>query len=158
MEYKTYTKTRPTDMSIIYRYGTSIESAEQPGLRRNRTSSDFARRYTPPGSRVYDPCDMCDAANITESCNKCCRGVCDDNICSLKFPDRGETTFIVCATCVEEINKKLIPLIDLGKLRLLKKTISTNRTSRSPRSSSVSSTSTISSDEGSIYGGLTMSR
>jgi len=134
-------------MSIIYRYGTSLE------------------RISPPGRGVYDPCDMCDAANITESCNKCCRGVCNDNICSLKFPDRGETTFIVCATCVEEIDKKLIPLIDLGKLKLLKKHIRTNSTSRSPRSSSrsprslsVSSTSTISSDEGSIYGGLTMSR
>jgi hypothetical protein len=135
-------------MSIIYRYGTSLQ------------------RYSPsssPSSRVYDPCDMCDAANITESCNKCCRGVCDDNICSLKFPDRGETTFIVCATCVEEIDKKLIPLIDLGKLKLLKKHIRTNSTSRSPRSLSrsprslsISSTSTISSNEGSIYGGLTM--
>lgn len=132
-------KNRTTDMSIIYRYGTSLE-----------------RNSHPPGSRVYDPCDMCDANNITESCNKCCRGVCNDNICSLKFPDRGETTFIVCATCVEEIDKKLIPLIDLGKLKLLKKHIRTNHMSRSPRSSSFSSTSTISSNEGSIYGGLTM--
>jgi hypothetical protein len=126
-------------MSIIYRYGTTLESVEQP----------FS-------NRVYDPCDMCDAANITESCNKCCRGVCNDNICSLKFPDRGETIFIVCAMCVDEIDKKLIPLIDLGKLRVLKGKIRTNSTSRSPRSSSISSTSTISSDEGTIYGGLTM--
>jgi len=134
-------------MSIIYRYGTSLE------------------RNSPPGRGVYDPCDMCDAANITESCNKCCRGVCDDNICSLKFPHRGGTSFIVCATCVEEIDNKLILLIDLGKLKLLKNHIRTNSTSRSPRSSprsprssSVSSTSTISSNDGSIYGGLTVSK
>lgn len=125
---------------------------------RSQVALPFADSAYPPGRRVYDPCDMCDAANITESCNKCSSGVCDDNICSLKFPDRGETIFVVCATCVEEIDKKLIPLIDMGKLRLLKKNIRTNRTSRSPRSLSISSTSTTSSDEGSIYGGLTMNR
>ena len=124
-------------MSIIYKYTDSLE-------------------IYPYRRRVHDPCDMCDAANITESCNKCGHGVCDDNLCSLKFPDRGETIFVVCATCVEEINKKLIPLIDLGKLKLLKKHIRNNSTSRSPRSSprsprssSISSTSTISSNDGS---------
>jgi len=117
-------------MSIIYRFGNTT-------LPDHNTDCDKSKR-------IHDPCEMCDAANVTDSCDKCGSGVCDDNICRLNFPHRHNTIYIVCATCVEQIDKKLIPLIDLAKLKLLKSKIKNNCTSRSPRSSSESS---ISSDE-----------
>ena len=133
-------------MSIIYRYGNTVLPSHD---------KDCTNR-----KRVHDPCEMCDAANVTDSCDKCGSGVCDDNICRLNFPHKHNTRYIVCATCVEQIDKKLIPLIDLGKLKMLKLKIKNNCTSRSPRSSSIasSSESSISSDEWINCGGITVSK
>jgi hypothetical protein len=133
-------------MSIIYRYG-------------NHPIHDVGEQSS-HSRRIHTPCDICDAANMTSQCDKCGCGVCDDNICRLNFPHRYNTTYIICATCVEAIDKKLIPLIDLGKLQLLKTKIRNNSTTWSPRSSSISSSSesSISSGEWSNYGGLTLTR
>ena len=123
-------------MSIIYKYDTSIPYV-------HKEQYDII-------NNIEVSCEICDTAKITNSCNKCGSGVCDDNICCLKFPHKYNTTFIVCATCVEQIEKKLIPLIDIGKLKLLKSKIKNNKTTRSPRSSSISSSSSesfVSSDE-----------
>lgn len=95
--------------------------------------------------RLTEPCEMCNENNSTEWCNKCGVGICDKNECVLKFPHRGNTIFSICSSCTKEIDAKLIPLIDLGKLSLLKERIRTNSTARSPRSLSVSSISTSSS-------------
>jgi hypothetical protein len=92
--------------------------------------------------RVTDPCDMCEAANVTESCNKCCTGVCDAANCCMKFPHYHNTNFVICTTCTNDIDRKLILLIDLGKLRLLKKKISANETVQSIRSARSSMDST----------------
>ena len=121
-------------MSIIYRYGNPLENNQ--------------KQYC-IGGKLPDPCHMCDAANTTDTCDKCGSGVCDDTVCRLTFPHKYNTNYIVCATCVDEINKKLIPLIDLGKLKLLKSKIKNNCTVRSPRSSSRSSSSdsSISSEQ-----------
>lgn len=100
---------------------------------------------------------MCDAANVIDTCNKCGSGVCDDKICSLDFPHWHDTTLIICASCVEKINKKLIPLIDLGKLQLLKAKIKNNATTSSVRTPSRSSGSSISSEE-TVYSEMTENR
>ena len=94
--------------------------------------------------RLTEPCEICNEDNVTECCNKCGTGVCNNVKCSLKFPHRGNTVYSVCSICNQEIGAKLIPLIDLGKLRLLKYRIRTNSTCRSPRSLSTSSSSTSS--------------
>jgi len=132
-------------MSTIYRFGTpTIPEYVTHSIRNNK---------------IYDPCEMCDAANVIDTCNKCGSGVCDDKICSLDFPHWHDTTLIICASCVEKINKKLIPLIDLGKLQLLKAKIKNNATTSSVRthSRSRSSGSSISSEE-TVYSEMTENR
>ena len=121
-------------MSIVYRYGNSV------GDRHYKNPLDYNQeQYS--RNKIHDPCDMCYEANTTNTCNKCGTGVCDHTTCRLKFPHKYNTEYIVCATCAEEIDKKLVPLIDLGKLSLLKSKIKNNTTTRSPRSSSRSSSS-----------------
>ena len=121
-------------MSVIYVY-------------KSRDSNDYTSDNTKIFSKKYlaEPCEMCNEKNSTEWCNKCGVGICDNNECVLKFPHRGNTIYSICSSCRDEIDAKLIPLIDLGKLSLLKERIRTNSTARSPRSLSVSSTSTNSS-------------
>lgn len=121
-------------MSVIYVY-------------KSRDSNDYSSKKTKLFSKKHltEPCEMCNESNSTEWCNKCGVGICDNNECVLKFPHRGNTTYSICSNCTKDINAKLIPLIDLGKLSLLKERIRTNSTARSPRSLSVSSTSTNSS-------------
>lgn len=123
-------------MSIVYRYGNSVEPIKNYYYNPLDTHN---QSYN--GKKIDDPCYMCDEANTTDTCDKCGNGVCDDTTCRLKFPHKYNTNYIVCATCAEEIDKKLVPLIDLAKLTLLKSKIKNNRTARSPRSSSRSSSS-----------------
>ena len=132
-------------MSISYKYETPVVYDNKQFCRHNK---------------ITDPCDICDAANITDMCDKCGSGVCCNDICGLTFPHKYNTTYIVCATCVDQINKKLIPLIDLGKIELLKSKIRNNCTTSSIRSSSMSSSSgsSISSDDSFNYAGLTFIR
>ena len=135
-------------MSIVYRYGNSVEPID---CHYNPLDHNHKQSYN--GKKIYDPCYMCDEANTTDTCDKCGSGVCDDTTCRLMFPHKYNTTYIVCATCAGEIDKKLVPLIDLGKLTLLKSKIKNNCTARSPRSSSRSSSSesTISLEQFNCY-------
>ena len=84
-----------------------------------------SRKKHPNVDKLIDPCETCGLAEITECCNKCGDGVCSNHDkCCMVFPHYRDTTYVVCMRCVGIIDEKLIPLIDLGKLRLLKRQIS----------------------------------
>ena len=106
----------------------------------------------PNGDNLIDPCETCGLAEITKCCNKCGDGVCSNHDkCCMIFPHYRDTTYVVCMRCVGIIDEKLIPLIDLGKLQLLKRQISEGssprrRESRGSRGSR-GSMSSISSSE-----------
>ena len=74
-------------------------------------------------NRILDPCEICNLSEIVECCNKCGTSVCGNDNCGLSFPHYGNTTFTICIWCANIIHKKLIPYIDVDKLRLLKQRI-----------------------------------
>jgi hypothetical protein len=68
-------------------------------------------------------CNECNTTTIIHTCNKCGNGVCSSPICGWIFPHKYQTNYIICNSCAETINQKLIVLIDYGKLSLLKRKI-----------------------------------
>lgn len=108
-----------------------------------------------------DMCDVCDTYEVFDGCEKCGTGVCNSAQCCSIFPHRCNTEYIICKRCVDEIEEKLVMLIDLGKLRILKQRIHNGTTySESPRSSPrsrhTSTSSSSSSSSSSITSALTM--
>ena len=69
-------------------------------------------------------CNECDLYEMEDSCNKCGEGVCNNKLCCELFPHYGNTSFIICRSCVNEIDKKLQLLFDYKErdmhLQLLK--------------------------------------
>ena len=68
-----------------------------------------------------DICEECHHNFIVDCCNKCANGVCDNDTCSMIFPDKFGHKYFICKHCVDDINKDLHLLIDMGKIELLKK-------------------------------------
>jgi len=75
-----------------------------------------------------DVCCACNIGDINECCNKCGDGVCVGETCSVVFPHRGNTTFVICRSCCDAIDKQLTVLLDDDKLRILKHKIATRTT------------------------------
>ena len=94
-----------------------------------------------------DVCTSCSAALVVDGCKRCGDGVCGNDACCLSFPDRNQTTFIVCNTCSYKIDKKLKLVIDMGKIELLKQKIQQSTTIKQRRSNSNSFDSTSSVSE-----------
>ena len=70
-----------------------------------------------------DLCGFCNKSKIGDCCNKCGEGVCLQEQCCMIFPDRKNTTYIICLQCRRQIENKLKVEIDYTKLRDLKKKI-----------------------------------
>ena len=76
----------------------------------------------------WDPaltlCNECELYEMEESCNKCGEAVCSNNLCCELFPHYSNTNFIICRSCVNEVDKKLQVLFDYKErdmhLQLLK--------------------------------------
>jgi hypothetical protein len=88
------------------------------------------------GKRIYkysdfeeeeeDACCECSEIRVQECCNKCGSGVCLRVSCCQVFPHYNKNMYIICNTCVSNVEKKLRPVssIDHHDLRLLKTKIS----------------------------------
>ena len=50
-------------------------------------------------SEEMETCNECNIEAIVDTCNKCGNGVCRSDNCCLSFPDRYNTTFIICNGC-----------------------------------------------------------
>lgn len=107
---------------MIYVFG----NINDHGRNNYGTSHLVKSRITPSNvDKLVDPCETCGLAEMTECCDKCGDGVCNNHDkCCMVFPHYHNTTYVVCMQCVGIIDEKLIPLIDLGKLQLLKQRIS----------------------------------
>ena len=70
-----------------------------------------------------DYCNECDKEMRILCCEKCAESVCITGKCSLTFPHHNDTLYVICRTCSTKIEKKLKVLLDLDKLKLLKKKI-----------------------------------
>ena len=77
-----------------------------------------------------DICNECHNNLIVNCCNKCANGVCDNDTCSMVFPDKFNKKYFICKQCVDDINKDLHLLIDMGKIELLKKKIKEETTKK----------------------------
>jgi hypothetical protein len=70
-----------------------------------------------------DLCNECEDHCASHCCNKCANSICDSDNCSWLFPHYNRTNYVICASCVASIDKKLTVLVDYSKLVLLKKKI-----------------------------------
>ena len=77
-----------------------------------------------------DICNECHNSLLVDCCNKCGNGVCDNDTCSMVFPDKFNKKYFICKHCVDDINKDLHLLIDMGKIELLKKKIKEETTKK----------------------------
>lgn len=75
-----------------------------------------------------DVCGSCTGALITNTCNKCGEGICAKESCGLTFPEKYNTTYVLCMGCVDYVSKDLHLLIDMGKIEPLKEKIKMEKT------------------------------
>ena len=75
-----------------------------------------------------DVCGRCTGALITNTCDKCGEGVCAKESCGLTFPEKYNTTYVLCMGCIDYVSKDLHVLIDMGKIEPLKKKIKNEKT------------------------------
>ena len=70
-----------------------------------------------------DVCGRCTGALISNTCDKCGEGVCAKESCGLTFPEKYNTTYVLCMGCIDYVSKDLHVLIDMGKIEPLKEKI-----------------------------------
>lgn len=75
-------------------------------------------------------CSHCSNELWNKTCNKCGDCVCTKDTCCMVFPDKFDTTYIVCKRCVDSIDAKLQIVIDLGKIEPLKQKIKSAKTKK----------------------------
>ena len=74
-----------------------------------------------------DCCYECDEKRKIVYCDTCANAVCTNSKCSLLFPHRNGSIYAVCNTCRIEIESKFKLVVDLEKLKLLKKIVHKKR-------------------------------
>ena len=73
-------------------------------------------------------CELCSERQIYAQCDRCGESVCNSEpSCGMIFPHHYNTEFVVCKTCVADIEAKLKPVINIEELRLLKRRIATRK-------------------------------
>jgi hypothetical protein len=77
-----------------------------------------------------DICSRCDNELWNKCCNKCGDCVCTKDTCCMIFPDKFNTTFVVCKRCIDSIDAKLQLVIDMGKIECLKQKIKSAKTKK----------------------------
>ena len=85
----------------------------------NRTINRTIKRYISLFGDD-DICNECHNSFLVDCCNKCGNGICDSECCSMIFPDKFGQKYFICMQCVDDINKDLHLLIDMGKIELIK--------------------------------------
>ena len=75
-----------------------------------------------------DVCGMCTGALISNTCDKCGESICAKESCGLTFPEKYNTTYVLCMGCIDYVSKDLHLLIDMGKIEPLKKKIKNEKT------------------------------
>ena len=75
-----------------------------------------------------DVCGMCTGALISNTCDKCGEGICAKESCGLTFPEKYNTTYVLCMGCIDYVSKDLHLLIDMGKIEPLKEKIKKEKT------------------------------
>ena len=73
-------------------------------------------------------CGRCTGALISNTCDKCGEGICAKESCGLTFPEKYNTTYVLCMGCVDYVSKDLHLLIDMGKIEPLKEKIKMEKT------------------------------
>jgi hypothetical protein len=73
-------------------------------------------------------CGRCTGALISNTCDKCGEGICAKESCGLTFPEKYNTTYVLCMDCVDYVSKDLHLLIDMGKIEPLKEKIKMEKT------------------------------
>ena len=72
-------------------------------------------------------CEMCLVYPSTSQCNRCGESVCEvGDKCCMVFPHYNTDTFVVCSSCVQDVEKKFRPYIE--QISTLKWKIRTGRT------------------------------
>jgi hypothetical protein len=71
----------------------------------------------------WDTCCECDKKFVKKKCNNCGFGICKQKQCSFQFAQYNNPDMVICKTCYDEIDEKLVPSINYNQLRLLKKKI-----------------------------------
>ena len=75
-----------------------------------------------------DVCGKCTGALISNTCDKCGEGICAKESCGLTFPEKYNTTYVLCMDCIDYVSKDLHLLIDMGKIEPLKEKIKMEKT------------------------------
>jgi hypothetical protein len=75
-----------------------------------------------------DHCSQCSEKKRIVSCNKCGNAICQNLHCSQLFPHHHDTLFAICMECSYNIGKKFKMVIDIDKLKLLKRKIKMKQT------------------------------
>ena len=70
-----------------------------------------------------DNCNECDEKRQIVCCDKCANAVCTNSTCCILFPHHGDSVFAICKSCKNEIESKLKLVVDIDKLKLLKRKI-----------------------------------
>jgi hypothetical protein len=73
-------------------------------------------------------CGRCTGALISNTCDKCGEGICAKESCGLTFPEKYNTTYVLCMDCIDYVSKDLHLLIDMGKIEPLKEKIKMEKT------------------------------
>ena len=79
-------------------------------------------------SEGIDICSQCDEKKRIICCNKCGEAICRSEKCSQLFPHYQDTIYAICTECSHDIGIKLKLVIDMSKLKLLKRKIKTRQT------------------------------
>ena len=96
-----------------------------PRERRIRSIEKYISRFGED-----DVCEHCKHAFVNHLCDKCGNGVCAKESCGLTFPERYNTTYVLCMGCIDKINEDLYLLIDMGKIEPLKNKIKNEKTKK----------------------------
>ena len=111
-----------------YHYETKHTPASNPLIfPRNTTISSW--------THDIEKCNECDENLIEECCNKCGEGVCISTKCCELFPHYHDSNFTICRQCSNEIEKKLLILVNHNDLRLLKQKINKRITKKQEKQS-----------------------
>jgi hypothetical protein len=78
----------------------------------------------------HDNCEICDSKSLLDQCNRCGTSVCLDDKCSMIFPHKYNTNYVICKGCIQTIESKLKLQLNRGDLKLLKSKIRQNKTKR----------------------------
>ena len=79
--------------------------------------------YMYNNNNSLDMCVECDEKFIRNICNNCGFGICKRKQCSFQYEQYNKPDVVICKSCYDEIDEKLVLSVNYNQLRLLKKKI-----------------------------------